>query len=96
MEDGSVGYYFFLQIVLTIAFVSCSQTVTSTRINHEIPLNLLEETVYGKAPPSSSRPAIPAKVQDLFRETHLEKMKRQHDLGDVDCTDLKLHPLTSL
>jgi len=75
--------------------MSCSQTVSSTGINHEIQPNLLKETVYRKAPPSSSVPTVCAKVQDPLKETHLEKMKRLCDLGDVDCTDLNLHPLPS-
>lgn len=67
--------------------------------NYNQPWNPAESAkrncVYGKAPPSSSGPTICAQVQDPLKETHLEKMKRPRDLGDVDGTDLKLHPLCS-
>lgn len=70
--------------------MSCTQTVISVRINHEIQLNLLKETVFtGKALPPSSRPTICANVQDPLKEIHLEKI-RLCGTGAVDCTDLKL------
>lgn len=76
-------YWFFgvfLQMLLTTAFMSCSKTVTFTRLNQETWLHLLKETAYGETPLSSSGPQACAEGQDLLKETHLERMKRICDL----------------
>lgn len=61
-----------------------SEAVISTRINHEIQLKQLEETVVMKSqPPSFSGPTIWTKVQKPLKETCLEMIKRLYDFVDV-------------
>lgn len=83
----------WFSVCLFVFLISCldyhfcyffSEAVISTRINHEIQLKQLEETVVMKSqPPSFSGPTIWTKVQKPLKETCLEMIKRLYDFVDV-------------
>lgn len=56
---------FFLQTLLTVGFMSCSETVISTRINHETWLHLVKETVLMERhlfPPQGLKHVLKARI----------------------------------
>jgi hypothetical protein len=73
-----------LEQFLSFLLFFFSEAVISTRINHEIHLKQLEETVVMKSqPPSLSGPTIWTKVRKPPKETRLEMIKRVRDFVDV-------------